>query len=179
MNTPDGKALMVFTLASGETLEEAARTTLQQLKVNVLDSRETRVNGLPALAVMSHQVSQNQSTGLADTIKVLSYFIGYNSQHYVFHGVSAQPDFETYLRVFEPTMTSFDKLTEPSKLNRQPTRIRIRKVQREGTLADAFRSLGVQQQQMEKLAFLNNMELSDRLLPGELLKIAGDQSGHQ
>jgi predicted Zn-dependent protease len=174
MNTPDGKALMVFTLAPGETLEGAAQATLQQLKVNVLDSQRTSSNGLPAIAVLSNQASQNQSTGRQDTINVLSYFIRYNDLNYVFHGVSAQADFNTYAKVFEPTMTGFAELTEPSKLNKQPTRIRIRKVQNTGTLAQAFQRFGVPQQKMEELAFLNNMDLDERVQAGKMLKIAGD-----
>jgi predicted Zn-dependent protease len=174
MNTPDGKALIVFTIAPGETLEGAAQATLQQLKLNVLDRKKTQVNGMPAIATYANQVSQNQSTGRQDTISVLSFFIQYNDLNYVFHGVTAAADFSTYLRVFEPTMTNFDKLIDPSKLNRQPQRIRTKKVQKAGTLADAFKRHGVQQQQMEKLAFLNNMELTDRLQVGALIKIAGD-----
>ena len=174
MNTPDGKALMVFTLAPQETLEDAAKATLQQLEVNLLESKRTTVNGLPAISALSNQVTQNQSTGRQDTINILSYFIEYSSLNYVFHGVSAQADFNTYLRVFEPTMVNFDKLTEPSKLNVQPKKIRIKEVQRAGTLADAFRTFGIQQQRMEELAFLNNMELSDQVPAGALIKIIGD-----
>jgi predicted Zn-dependent protease len=53
-------------------------------------------------------------------------------------------------------------------------KIRVKKVQRAGTLADAFRSFGIQQQQMEKFAFLNNMELTDQVQTGTLIKIVGD-----
>jgi predicted Zn-dependent protease len=175
MYTPDGKALMIFTLAPQETLEEAAKATLQQLELNLLDSKITTVNGMPAIAALSNQVSQNQSTGQLDTINLLSYFIEYNSLNYVFHGVSAKADFNTYLRIFEPTMMNFDKLTEPSKLNRQPKKIRIKKVQRAGTLAESFRTFGIQQKKkMEELAFLNNMELNDQVPAGALIKIVGD-----
>ncbi|MFO7922726.1 MAG: hypothetical protein R6U58_03465 [Bacteroidales bacterium] len=48
----------------------------------------------------------------------------------------------------------------------------IRKVRKAGTLADAFRDFGVSQEQMEKFAFLNNMELSDHVPAGKLIKIA-------
>ncbi len=71
-------------------------------------------------------------------------------------------------------MVNFDKLTEPSKLNVQPNKIRIEKVQHAGTLADAFRSFGIQQQQMEEFAFLNNMELTEQVPAGALIKIVRD-----
>jgi predicted Zn-dependent protease len=174
MYTPDGKAIMVFTLAQGKTLDEAGQTTIEQLKLNVMESGKTTVNGMPAIAALSYQATQNQSTGQQDTINVLSYFIDDGGRYYAFHGVTAQADFNTYTRIFKPTMESFNKLTDPSKLNRQPKKIRIKKVQRTGTLANAFRSMGVQQQQMEKLAFLNNMDLSDQVQAGTMIKIVGD-----
>jgi predicted Zn-dependent protease len=174
MYTPDGKALMVFTLAPQKTLDEAARATIKELQLNVLESEKTTVNGMPAISALSYQATQNQSTGRQDTINVLSYFIDDNGSFYAFHGVTARADFNTYIRIFKPTMEGFDKLTDPSKLNRQPDRIRIKKVPRSGTLADAFRSLGIQQQEMEKMAFLNNMELTDQLQAGTMIKIIGD-----
>ena len=127
-----------------------------------------------AISTLSYQKSQDYSTGQQHTIMVLSYFIDYNDTYYVFHGVSAGPDFNNNLRIFEPTMVSFDKLTESSKLNIQPQRIRIKNVQHAGTLADAFRSFGIQQQQMEEFAFLNNMELTDQVPAGALIKVVGD-----
>jgi len=174
MYTPDGKAIMVFTLAQGKTLDEAGQTTIEQLKLNVMESGKTTVNGMPAIAALSYQATQNQSTGQQDTINVLSYFIDDGGRYYAFHGVTARADFKTYTRIFKPTMESFNKLTDPSKLNRQPQKIRIKKVQRTGTLTDAFRSFGIPQQQMEKTAFLNNMELTERVHAGTMIKIVGD-----
>ena len=174
MYTPDGKAMMVFTLAPQKTLDEAAKATIKQLQLNVMESIRTTVNGMQAISALSYQASQNQSTGQLDTINVMSYFIDYNGTYYAFHGVSAQADFNTYSRIFGQTMVNFDKLTETSKLNRQPKKIRVKKVQQPGTLADAFLSFGVPKQQMEKFAFLNNMELSDQVSAGALIKIVGD-----
>jgi predicted Zn-dependent protease len=174
MYPEDGRAMMIFTLSQQETLEDAASTTIQELELNLLDSKKTTVNGMPAIATYCNQVSQNQQTGLNDTIDVLSYFISYNGLNYVFHGVAGEADFKNYVPVFEPTMTRFNTVTNSSVLNRQPQRVRIRKVQRPGTLAEAFRSFRVPQEQMEKFAFLNNMELTDRVEAGKLLKIAGD-----
>ncbi|MFC2081237.1 M48 family metalloprotease [Bacteroidota bacterium] len=174
ISQPDGKALMLFTIAQQKTLDEAAKVTLQQLKLNLLESNKTTVNGMPAISALSNQTSQDQSTGQQLTIKVLSYFIDDNGTYYVFHGVSAEADFNNYSPVFEPTMVDFDKLTEPSKLNVQPKRIRIQKVEHTGTLKDAFQSFGIQEQQMEEFAFLNNMELSDQLPAGALIKIVRD-----
>jgi predicted Zn-dependent protease len=172
MGPPDRNALIVFTIARQQSLDQAVRETMEQLQLNVIDSRRTTVNGMPAVAILSNQSSQDGS-GQQQTIRVLSYFIDDQGTYYVFHGVAAEGNFDKYSKAFEATMTNFEKLTDRSKLDVQPQRIRIRKVQRAGTLADALRSFGVSQQQLEEIAFLNNMELGDQVPAGRLIKVVG------
>jgi predicted Zn-dependent protease len=173
MAPEDGRAMMIFMLAQQKSAQEAAEATLKELKLTVLETKRETVNGLPAVAAISQQMSQNQQTGQQQTIKVMSYFIEYGGQVYVFHGVSTDADFNAYALTFESTMKDFNRLTDAARLNVQPTRIRIKKVQQSGTLADAFRYFGVPQNQMNELALLNNLELTDRVQSGKLIKITG------
>jgi predicted Zn-dependent protease len=174
MAPSDGKAAIIFTLAKQKTAAEASQTTIQELNLTSLESRNITVNGLPAVAVVSQQVSQNQQTGAEQTIKVLSYFIEYSGAVYVFHGVSAGENFGNYLQMFESTMANFNRLTEASKLNVKPKRIKVQSVRNSGTLADAFKAFGVPQNQMNDLALLNNMELTDNVSRGKLIKLIAD-----
>jgi len=173
MGPPERDALMIFTIARQESLDQAVQSTMQQLELNVVDSRRTTVNGMPAVATIATQTSQNQNTGAQQEIRVLSYFIDDQGTYYVFHGVAAGPDFNRYSSAFETTMTGFDKLSDRSRLNVQPQRIRIRKVQRAGTLSDVFRTLGVPGDKMEEIAALNQLQLTDQVSAGKLLKIVG------
>ena len=91
----------------------------------------------------------------------------------MFHGVSAEADFSNYFRSFESTMTQFARLTDPSKINVVPERVMVRSVKRTATLAEAFREIGVPQQKMNEFALLNNLELTDRIEAGRLIKIVG------
>jgi predicted Zn-dependent protease len=161
-------ALMVFSISDQKSLDMAARASLQQLELNVIDSRSTTVNGMPAIAVLSEQSARGQE----QNIRVLSYFIDYQGTYYIFHGVSAVADFDRFSGVFETTMTNFDRLTDRSKLNVEPRRISVRRVQRAATLAEVFRSMGVAQEDMEEFSFLNNMELTEQVPAGRLIKIA-------
>jgi predicted Zn-dependent protease len=170
----DQKALIVFTLAGQKTIQTAADSTLKQLGLTLVSSEKKTVNGMPAIVTVSKQTSQDQSTGQQQTIMVLSYFIDYNGNYYVFHGVSSDTDFGTYNKVFESNMTTFNKLTDPAKINVKPNRILVKKVERAGTLSDAFTSLGVKKADMDKLALLNEMELTDKVQPGKLIKIIGE-----
>jgi len=174
MAPEDGKALMVFTFAPYKNLQTAADSTLLQLGLTLVSSEKKTVNGMPAIATISKQVTQDQSTGQQLTNMVLSYFIDYNSTYYVFHGITAETDFTTYKKVFESNMMTFNKLTDPSKINVKPKRILVKKVERAGTLNDVFTSFGVQKKQYDELALLNDMELTDKVKAGKLIKIIGE-----
>jgi len=174
MAPPDGNALMIFTTSQQKSLDDAANAALQQLQLDIQDSRKTTVNGMPAISALSSQTSKDPSTGRQQTIRALSYFFDDQGTYYVFHGLSAETDFSNYSPVFERTMSNFDKLTEPSLLNVEPRRIRIKTVRDAGTVKDALLSLGIQPEQMEEVAFLNNMELTDQLSTGTLIKIIED-----
>jgi predicted Zn-dependent protease len=174
MAPKDGNALMIFTMAQQKTLEEAAQKTLADLKLTVLDSKRTTVNGFPAIAAISQQVSQDQQTGAQQAIKVMTYFIQDNNSIYVFHGVSDDANFNSFYRIFELTMTNFSRLTDSAKLNVKPKRIKIVQTPAAGTLSQTFRSLKVPDSQMKELALLNNMELTDQVAKGKLIKIIGE-----
>ncbi|NQU54127.1 MAG: M48 family metalloprotease [Bacteroidetes bacterium] len=174
MASKDGKAMMIFTLAPQKTLDEASQTILKDLKLTVLDTKRTTVNGMSAIATVSQQVSQNQQTGQEQIIKVMSYFIQYNGAIYVFHGVAAEADFNSNYRTFESTMVNFRKLSEASKLNVKPDRIKIIKINSASvSLEDAFKYYKVPQSRYKEFALLNNMELNHNLTSGDLIKVLG------
>ena len=171
MAPKDGSAMMVFMMAQQKTLEEAAQKNLTDLKLDVLDSKRTTVNGFPAIAAISQQVSQNQQTGARQVIKVMSYLIQDNNSIFIFHGVSDDANFNSYYRIFESTMTNFSRLTEPAKLNVKPKRIKVVQAPAAGTLSQTFKTLKVPDSQMKELALLNNIELTDQVAKGKLIKI--------
>lgn len=169
----DGKALMVFTMSPEVTMEEAAKYTAEQLQMTIQESKKITINGLPAVESLSRQVITDQSTGQSSANLILSFYIECGSYVYVFHGVSSETDFKSYFGLFESSMTTFSRLTEPSKLNVKPKKLLVKKIQNGGTLTDAFRFYDVPQAQMNELALLNNMELSDKVQAGKLIKIIG------
>jgi len=170
----DGKALMIFTLSRQKSLQAAADSTLAAYGLKLVSSEKNTVNGMPAIVTLSQQVSENTSTGTKSVNNVVSYFIQYGTAFYVFHGISAEADFGQYSPLMESSMKSFARLTDASKINVKPQRILVRKVQRSGTLAEAFASYGIKQEKLKELALLNNMELTDRVQAGKLIKIVGE-----
>jgi predicted Zn-dependent protease len=164
----DGKALLMFMLGRGNSLQEAANNAVQQYQLQVLESRSTTVNGMPALYVVADQVAQQQQQS---TIRTLSYFIQYNGGIYHFIGVSGINDFNNYSPSFNNIAQNFRQLTDPAKLNKKADRIRIKTVANNTTLSQALRELNMPQARLEELALLNGMKLTDNVTRGTLIKI--------
>ena len=173
MAPKDGKALLIFTLSGQKTLQAAADSTIAQMGFTLQSQKSISVNGLPAIVTVAQQVTKNQSTGAQTANMVLSYFIQMDKNFYVFHGVSTDADFPNYVNSLESTMKTFARLTDASKINVKPNKITVKRVQRAGTLADAFTYYGVKQDMRDELALLNDMALTDKVQVGKLIKIVG------
>ena len=171
MASQDGKALMLLTLSTQKTLQDAVQETIQQDQLQVIESTQTTVNGFPAIAMIS-TVAQNQQQPSAaqQSLRILTYLIQYNGFIYKFHGLARSTDFNTYYRVFTNTMTGFNRLNDPSKINVKPDRISIKRLASNSTLQNALSSYGVAQADMEQTAILNNMQLTDRVSSGTFIK---------
>jgi len=89
--------------------------------------------------------------------------------------LSSEPDFNIYSAYFKRTMTNFNVLNNPSKINVAPTKIAIKTVTQAGTLSQALTRLGVAGPDMNELAIVNGMELTDQVKSGELLKVFSKQ----
>ena len=168
MASPDGKALLMLIPAQGTTLQAAANAAVQQYKLQVLESRETSVNGLPALYVVADQPAQQQG---AAGVRTLSYFIQQGGSIYHILGVSSQADFQGYSSTFSNTAQSFRQLTDASKLNRQPDRVRIKSVRQTGTFEQALRNYNIAPARFEEMGILNGMRLTDNVTQGMLIKV--------
>ncbi|MFT2011363.1 M48 family metalloprotease [Pontibacter sp. 13R65] len=166
MAPKDGKAMMLLTLAQGESLEAVAEQVLKQNSLQAQQTKQVTVNGLPALAIVADQVQQQQVS-----LRVLTYLIQYNGNIYSIMGVASPAEFENYAPEFEHTMQNFARLTDSEKINRQAERIRIKTLSRSSTLAQALRSFQVLDSRLDELAILNGMQLDDQLSQGTMIKV--------
>jgi predicted Zn-dependent protease len=174
MAPADGRAVMMLTLAPGNSLEEAAQAVLQKYQLQVVESKQDQVNGLPALALIADQQAQQQQQqqqGAQQRLRTLMYFIQYGGNIYNLIGATSQADFNAYAQLFQSTMGTFRELNDPDKLNKQAERVRVKPVPQNGTLAQALSSFRVDQKRMEELAVLNGMNLNDQVTRGMLIKV--------
>lgn len=175
MGDEQGKAIIMFTISSKNSLQEASQEAIEQYSLNVVESGNRRVNGNNAMAMIS-VIKQQQQQGAPqqqqEAIRALSYFIQYGGQIYHFMGLSRENDFNAYFKTLQYPMEGFQMLSDPSKINVAPDRIRVVSVPRGGTLQSILQSNGVYvKDEQEKTALLNNMELQQNLKPGDLIKV--------
>ncbi len=167
----DGKALLMMTLASGNSLQEAASNVVQKNNLQVLESNQITVNGLNAISMIADVKAEQQQQ--ASTVRTLSYLIEYNKNIYLILGASSMNDFNNYSQYFLQSMKNFKELKDASKLNKQPERIRIKAVKQSGTLRQALSSYNMPENKQEEISLLNGMQLTDKVLAGTLIKILG------
>ncbi|WP_373496266.1 M48 family metalloprotease [Aquiflexum sp.] len=167
MAPKSGDALMMLTLGSGSSLKEAANTILEQYKLELVDSREEKINGLSAL-VMTADQKQEQGT-----IRVISTLIQFGGNIYNTMGIAELSKFPNYQPVFQSTMRAFQELKDTEKLNRKPDVVRIKTVPRKMNLQAALQHFSMPQDRFEEIALLNGMLLDDVLEQGMLIKVIG------
>lgn len=163
----DQKAVVMLSLLSGTTPADAAAKFQTDAGAQVIRSGDVDVNGFPARMLISDVQGQQ------GVLRVVSYFILYENNVYVFHGISAQADFANYQPTLESVMKGFKKLTDSSKINVKPDRIRVKKLTRPMTLRDALLSFGTPDSKLEELSLVNGMNLTDTLPAGTRIKTVG------
>ncbi len=171
MAPKDGSAVIILTLAGGNSLESAAQGVVQKYGLTVVESRQENVNGLPAIVLIADQQSQQQQASQQQSVRTLMYFIQYGGNIYNLIGATSISSFNTYAQLFQSTMGTFRELTDPAKINKQPERVRIKTVSHNGTLAQTLAALGVRQDRMEEVSLINGMNLNDAVKSGMLIKV--------
>jgi len=166
MVAPDQKAVMILTAKEAASVRQAAEEVIEQFKLQVVESRETSINGLPAYFVVGDATTeQNQ------TFRVMVHEIMYGDLAYQFIGYSQRATYDQYAGSFQNTAQSFDELRDQSKINVQPERIDIVKAPRNMSFTEAMRHFNMPSDRFEELAILNGMQLEEEIQNGKLIKV--------
>jgi predicted Zn-dependent protease len=176
MAPKDGKALMMMTLVQGQSLQEAASNALKQFNLQAGSSENVTVNGLNAIAMVADQVpqqqgQQQQQQQQQQAVRTLSYVIQHGQNYYWIVGVTSPADFNNYATYFNSTMQGFKVLTDASKINRKPERVRIKTTTKAGTLDQVLRQFNIADKRLEEMAILNGMALPDQVPVGTMIKV--------
>lgn len=161
----DQSAYIIFELSNRSSATDAAQQFLTQAKAQLISQDLMRVHAMNAVRTIADINSQN------GVIRVMSYFIEYDNRVYVFHGVAEKTNFSRQAGIMENTMRGFNRLTNPQKINVQPNRIRIKKVNTTTTLENVLQQFGVANDKMEIHSFINAMELGSTVKANTLIKV--------
>ncbi len=174
MAAKDGKALMIFTLAQGASLQEAANNVLKQYNLQVINSQNTNVNGLNAITMVADQIPQQQTQQTQQqqpVVRTLNYVIQQGSNFYHIVGVSSAADFNNYSSFFSNTMQGFRTVTDPAIINRKPDRVKLKTVSQTNTLEQLLKQYKVADKKLTEIAILNGMNLKDKVPAGTMIKV--------
>ncbi len=167
-----GKALLAMSMAGESSLQAAKDKAIADNGLQVAQAAETTVNGLPAIRLLSDVAAQE---GAGQPLRVLTYLIQLDGQIFKFHGLSGAADYTQHEVLMEEGMRSFSRLTDQSKLNRQPTTIRVVELREGGTLKQVLQKYQMPEKRWNEIALLNGLELSSLVKKGDLVKLLGGQ----
>lgn len=169
----DGKALIILTLSQTNGLKQSAQADIENFGFSVIDSRSTSINGFPAFVMLADLIQKDQATGQPiedSSVRVLNYYIQDKEIIYVFRGISHKNDFNAFTNDFKQTMNNFKRLSDPSRINIEPVRIKLVKAERTASLKDILKSSGAADLDLEELSIINGMQLEDTVKKGTLVK---------
>lgn len=174
---PNGRAAFQLRLAQGNDPAAAAREFATQNQLQVIGSSQENINGNPAVIMLAQTAPQQAQPGQQpqqqQIVRIKAGFISYQGNIYMLMGLAGERDFGTYERVFDSSIASFDRLTDPNMLNRQAERIRIASVRGNTTLGAALRAEGIPSDRIMEFSILNGMPQNQSLTSGTLIKVLG------
>jgi len=157
---PSQKAMILLELSGQKNLVDAQAEVLQKYQLQLQNQQDVTVNGLPAKALL----------GSSTDVRAQIYLIQYNNLIYILTGVTSLADFQGYKLLFSNTQKSFKKLTDQSKINVYPDRIKIVSASSNGSLVSVLNANKVPSKDHKEHAILNGMELNTTIKKGQLIK---------
>lgn len=155
--SPGQDALMQLTLAQG-TEAAAANQFFGAQGIASSQVQRTTINGLPA--VVGYFQAQTQD----GTIAGIAAFISYDNRTYQILAYTPAQLLQRYDQLFSSSIGSFNRLTDPAALNRQPDRISIVRTPSAMTLSQ-FNSRYPSVIEIGELALINYLEGSSSRIP--------------
>jgi predicted Zn-dependent protease len=149
--SPNQDAIMQLALAGQASPREAAQQFLSQQGVQAGQGSTTSINGLPAAS--SYFQAQTQE----GVIEGIVSFISYGGKTFGLMGYTPSGKLSNYDRAFQSTIRSFAELRDRSKLDVNPARVELVKLNRSMTL-EQFNAQYPSSIPLEQLAIINEVE---------------------
>jgi predicted Zn-dependent protease len=128
--SPEQDALLQLTAPGKGSPDEAAQQFLGQEGVKSVKTSSDPINGLPA--VSSYFEAQTEQGAVQGIVS----FIQYGNLTYQLLGYTPAGKLQAYDEAFRRTIGSFSELTDPARLNVEPRKVELVKVDRDMTVAE-------------------------------------------
>jgi predicted Zn-dependent protease len=162
--SPNQDAIVQLGLAGNASPTQAAQQFLSQQGIQAGQSSTSSINGNPAAS------SYFQAQTEQGTIQGLVSFIGFNGTTFGLLAYTPAGKFSSYENVFSNTIRSFGGLQDPSKLNVQPAKVELVKLNRSMTL-EQFNAQYPSSVPIEQVAIINELEGPSTTIPaGQTVK---------
>jgi predicted Zn-dependent protease len=156
--SPNQDAIIQLSLAGKGSPQQAAQQFLSQQGVQAGQTSTSNINGLPAAS--SYFQAQTQQGNIEGIVS----FIEYGGTTFGLMGYTAAGKLGSYDQVFQSTIRSFSELRDPSKMNVQPARVELVKLNRDMTL-EQFNAQYPSTIPLEQLAIINEVPDPKSVLP--------------
>jgi predicted Zn-dependent protease len=164
MQHPQKTGMVLFGVEAG-SVDQVSRAFLAAVKATVEQSSERTINGFPARELVTTITDGRQR------LRVLSHFFQKGTDVVVFHGVTAEQEYSRLAATLAQPANSCAPLTDPTKLNRKPQRIAVKRLTQATTLQAALQGFNVPPALWPRVAWLNELRLDDHLPAGQRIKI--------
>ena len=170
MAPQDQNALMLLSLAQGNSLEEAANGFVQNYNLTVVETNNKSVSGYNSLQLVADQVNEQDPT---QSVRLLTYFYHDRSNNLIYQmlGVAPKQEFGQFSNYFLFTMDNFKTLTDQARINVKPEQIKVVTIPSSMTLQQALRRYNMPSNRFNELAILNSMELNQPLQANDKIKV--------
>jgi predicted Zn-dependent protease len=156
-------AVMVLSLSPAASAGEALRTFLAQQGIQAGGTSSSPVNSLPAATgEFLAQTDQGQIQGVVQ-------YVQYQGRVYQLLGYTTPAKAAEYASAFRQGLGSFNRLTDPAALNRQPVRVRLVRLDRAMALSQ-FNRLYPSTIPLGHLAVINGVDSTATLERGRWVK---------
>ena len=168
---PQKQAVMVFELAPARTAREAASKFANAQGIKVVQSRNTTINGAPAVSLVAQANTQQGTAG------ILNYFIERDGRVYSFSGMTSASRVSAFADTLAQVVNRFDRVTDRQVLNVQPTTLAIMTVDRPAPFSSFIPTSDLGTLTPEDLAILNQVELNQTIPAGTKIKVPREGTG--
>ena len=163
---PNGRAAIQLTLVQQTSAAAAAQAFAAQQGVQSTGAQRTTIHG-NAAAVVEGSAAQQQGT-----LRFTATFIEFGGSVYQILGIAPEASYPQFRGELQGAAQSFDRLTDSSILNRQPSRLDVTTTGRTATIQSLLSGkalpLGVT---AEDVAIMNQVELTETLPSGSTVKL--------